>query len=94
MDNFLVYSLFTAGVIFILLPLGVNLAFSSIRYMSEFGLEKYPENSDIKLFGSGPLESILVGMLALAFSAWYLFIDQGGHLLCYIERASLFFKGG
>jgi len=90
--DFFLYTLFTLGVIFVLVPIGINFSFSALKYILKHGIGKFPKGANTKAFGKSPLEILTVGFFSLSFSAWYLFIDQDGHIYKYINEVSSYFQ--
>jgi len=90
--NFILYSVFTFGVILVLIPLGLNFTYGSIKHIHKHGISKFQNYAVQKIYGKYPLEMLLIGIFGLSFSIWYLFIDQGGNLYMYYTEASKYLK--
>ena len=86
------YTVFTVGVIFVLVPMGINFTVAGVKYAKLYGLGKLPEGVLDRRFGKSAIELLFIGVFALVFSLWYLFIDQGGHLVNYISEASQYLQ--
>ena len=86
--DFALSTVFTLGVIFVLLPMGINFSFSAIKYIFKNGFRKFPESINTNAYGKYPLELLFVGVFSLSFSIWFLFIDQGGNLYMYYTEVT------
>ena len=91
--DLILYTAFTFGVIFVLIPLGLNFTYSSIKHINKHGIEKFENKAIYKMFCSKyPLEMLFIGLSSLFFSVWYLFIDQGGNIYMYYNETAKYFK--
>jgi hypothetical protein len=90
--DFSLYTVFTIGVLFVLVPMGINFTVAGVKSAKLYGLGKFPEHVLVRRFGKSAIELLFVGIFALVFSVWYLFIDQGGHLRNYISEASQYLQ--
>ncbi len=92
--DLLLYSLMTLGCVFIGIPSGVYLCVAAVRHLLHHGARKYAGSNSLKIngFGSSPVETLLLGILALALSIWFLFLDRGGHLLNYVNEVGRYFS--
>ncbi len=88
--DFVISSVFTIGVLFIGLPLGVKLSYHSIKRLTLKGNIPYSRNTIIKQFGKTPIQTLLIGLFGFVVSIWYLFFDRGGALILFYANASSF----
>lgn len=88
--DFLISSVFTIGVLFIGLPLGVKLSYHSIKRLTLKGNTPYSKNTIIKHFGKTPIQTLFVGLFGFVVSIWYLLFDRGGALVMFYANASSF----
>lgn len=90
--DFILYTVFTIGVVFVVVPMGINYTIAGVRYAKLYGFGLLPENLAARKFGKSAAEFLAVGVLALAGSLRYLFIDQGGNLSNYLSQASQYLE--
>ena len=88
--DFVLYTVFTVGVIFVLVPMGINYTVAGVRCAKLYGFGELPEGLAVRRFGKSGVELLVLGLIALVGSLWYLFIDQGGNLANYLSQASTY----
>ena len=88
--EFFLYTIYTAGVIFVLIPMSVKLTINTIRYILKNGFVAYHKTKRKRLFGDTPQQTLFIGLTGLGLSIWYLFIDRGGNLFMYYKEIPKF----
>lgn len=89
--DFILYTTFTIGTLFISLPSGIWALKKAIEGVIRFGWGKLPFGFIDGDWGKSPLELFFVGIFGIFFSIWYLLIDKGGHLFYCIKEVREFF---
>lgn len=91
--DFIAYTLFTLGVVFIGIPVAIFSLKKGIEGFIKFGCGKLP-NSFInhKDWGKRPSELFFVGLFMGFGSFWYLFIDNDGNLFFWFKQIKIFFN--
>ncbi|RZQ97135.1 hypothetical protein D8T25_19480 [Vibrio vulnificus] len=91
--DFVLTTTFFFGVIFILIPQGVNYIYVGVVGVIKYKKYRYDKGTDIYRIGKNVFEIVGVGVFAIAFSIWFLFFDKGGHLFHYPAEVMRFFAG-
>lgn len=87
------YTLYTIGVLFIVLPLGARCLYVGARALFVWKIIKFEKESNVRIYAGTSIELLISGTFAVVASAWYLFIDSGGHIIQYPVTAIKFISG-